>query len=87
MKPDPTFIDVGILYLFALGVTTALIILGVDLARRLATSGFDGAWRRLRNTVLYLTLTLTGAGLAIAVLMTLAYGVGWVVHFLGWWPY
>ncbi|UTC29431.1 hypothetical protein BAMBUS_03490 [Brevundimonas phage vB_BpoS-Bambus] len=87
MKPDPTFIDVGILYLFGLGATAALIIMGVNLVRRFSTTGFAGVWRSLRNTAIGLFLTIAAGGIAIGVLLALSYAIGWIVNLLGWWPY
>ncbi|USN14152.1 hypothetical protein PAPPERLAPAPP_04780 [Brevundimonas phage vB_BpoS-Papperlapapp] len=87
MEPDPTFIDVGILYLFGLGAATALIVMGVNLVRRFSTTGFAGVWRSLRYTAIGLSLTIAAGGIAIGVLLVLAYAIGWIVHLLGWWPY
>lgn len=87
MDNDPSYIDVGMLYLFGLGLTLAVVIAGVRLARRWRWSGFEGVWDSVRSTLLGLALTIGVGAVCIGVLTGAAYGIGWLAHLLKWWPY
>ena len=87
MNPDPTYIDVGMLYLMGAGAMIALGVFLTNTARRLSRGGLDAAWRMVRGVLLAIGLWAVCVIVFLTALLSLAWAVGWIVHALNWWPY
>lgn len=87
MTPDSSHIDVGLFYMLGLGLSAWLIAALVGLVRRLATQGLAGVWRSVRYVLLGCVFVAAVTSVVVGVGLGVAYGLGRLVHLLGWWPY
>lgn len=87
MTPETPYIDVGMVYLVLLGLSATAIFVVGNLARRWRTAGLKGLWDSARYGLAGLALTIGVSGACITVVLGVAYGLGWLVHLLKWWPY
>lgn len=87
MNPEPSYIDVGMLYLTIGMLLTGAAILLNSLFRRLSSQGVVSMLRHLRAMGIGILLWVVGSGVIIGAVMGLAWGLGWLVHALNWWPY